>query len=110
MLNFHEIVIFFFTRFIRLKNVNFVTMKRIVLFAIFFAVLTFNQPSASAQCSMCSANAEMSVKNGNTQGKGLNSGILYLLAIPYLLISGVGILWYVNYRKKNNVSSLHPGK
>jgi hypothetical protein len=49
---------------------------------------------------MCSVNAEQSVKNGNTQGKGLNNGILYLLAIPYLLITGVGILWYVKYRKK----------
>ena len=58
-------------------------------------------PNAAAQCSMCSANAEMSTRNGNTQGNGLNTGILYLLAIPYLLITGIGALWYVNYRKKN---------
>lgn len=49
---------------------------------------------------MCTVNAEQSVKNGNTQGKGLNSGILYLLAIPYLMISGIGVLWYLKYRKK----------
>lgn len=62
-------------------------------------------PNAQAQCSMCSANAEMSTKNGNTQGNGLNTGILYLLAIPYLLITGVGLLWYVNYRKKNHAAT-----
>ncbi|WP_256002055.1 hypothetical protein [Pedobacter deserti] len=76
-------------------------MKKIVY--IFFCVLLLSAASAqqaSAQCAMCSVNAEQSVKNGNTQGKGLNSGILYLLAIPYLLISGMGILWYVKYRKK----------
>ncbi|SHF66686.1 hypothetical protein SAMN04488522_103244 [Pedobacter caeni] len=50
---------------------------------------------------MCTVSAEQSVKNGNTQGKGLNTGIIYLLAIPYLLITGMGILWYVKFRKKN---------
>lgn len=54
-----------------------------------------------AQCSMCTINAEQSVKNGNTQGTGLNTGILYLLAIPYLLTTVVGIIWYKKYRKKN---------
>jgi len=54
---------------------------------------------------MCTVSAEQSVKNGNTQGKGLNNGIVYLLAIPYILIAGVGLLWYKNYRKK--ISSLN---
>ena len=63
-------------------------------------LLSSNIPSASAQCAMCTVSAEQSVKNGNTQGKGLNTGIIYLLAIPYLLITGMGILWYVKYRKK----------
>ncbi len=51
---------------------------------------------------MCTISAEQGTKNGNTQGKGLNSGIIYLLVIPYLLIAGVGILWYKNYRKKQH--------
>ena len=33
---------------------------------------------ASAQCAMCTMNAENSVQNGNTQGNGLNNGILWL--------------------------------
>ncbi len=53
-----------------------------------------------AQCAMCSLNAENSATNGNTQGRGLNDGILFLLAIPYLIAVGVGILWYTKYRKK----------
>ncbi|WP_207426576.1 hypothetical protein [Pedobacter sp. SYSU D00535] len=63
-------------------------------------VLTFHN-QASAQCAMCSMNAENSVQNGNTQGKGLNDGILYLLAAPYLAVAAVGYLWYKRYRKKN---------
>lgn len=75
-------------------------MKRIVfvfIFILLFAVAS--STTANAQCAMCSVNAEQGVKNGNTQGKGLNTGILYLLAIPYLLITGIGVLWYVKYRK-----------
>ena len=49
---------------------------------------------------MCTINAEQGTQNGNTQGKGLNDGVIYLLAIPYLLIAGLGIIWYTTYRKK----------
>jgi len=75
-------------------------MKRIAFVFVFIALSTIAlSNTASAQCAMCSVNAEQSVKNGNTQGKGLNTGILYLLAIPYVLLSGIGVLWYVKYRK-----------
>lgn len=77
-------------------------MKKIAFVFLFMVLLvTSNIPSASAQCAMCTVSAEQSVKNGNTQGKGLNTGIIYLLAIPYLLITGMGILWYVKFRKKS---------
>lgn len=56
----------------------------------------------SAQCAMCSLNAENSATNGNTQGKGLNDGILFLLAIPYLVAVGIGMLWYTRYRKNQS--------
>ena len=77
-------------------------MKKIAgIFLFFFMVLISTQKS-TAQCSMCTINAEQGIKNGNTQTKGINTGVLYLLAIPYLLVGGVGGLWYFNYRKKNN--------
>ncbi|KGE15640.1 hypothetical protein [Sphingobacterium deserti] len=64
-----------------------------------FLVGVFFSTELSAQCAMCTLNAENSTTNGNTQGKGLNDGILFLLAIPYLIAVGVGILWYKKYRK-----------
>ncbi|HKG05734.1 MAG TPA: hypothetical protein VKB19_04715 [Pedobacter sp.] len=77
-------------------------MKRVAFIFILILVLAGTTVSpVSAQCAMCTVSAEQSVKNGNTQGKGLNSGILYLLAIPYLMISGIGVLWYLKYRKKS---------
>jgi hypothetical protein len=68
---------------------------------LMFCMLIFTANYSSAQCAMCALNAENSVKNGNVQGKGLNNGIMYLLAAPYLAIACVGLLWYKKYRRKN---------
>eukprot|EP01133_Synstelium_polycarpum_P003377 gene3377-3837_t len=65
-------------------------MKRIAFIAIFILLSVFSQhQTAVAQCAMCTISAEQGVKNGNTQSKGLNTGVLYLMAIPYLLIGGL---------------------
>ena len=66
-----------------------------------FLVILMSSPDARAQCSMCTLNAENSVQNGNTQGKGLNNGILYLLAMPYIAVIAVGFIWYKRYRRKD---------
>ena len=66
-----------------------------------FTVSSFFTFEASAQCSMCTLSAENSVQNGNTQGKGLNKGILLLLAAPYIAGAGIGYIWYTKYRRKN---------
>jgi hypothetical protein len=76
-------------------------LKRIVFILMMIGSTFAIAPAAKAQCSMCTISAEQGTKNGNTQGKGLNSGIIYLLVIPYLLIAGVGFIWYRNYRKKS---------
>ena len=82
-------------------------MKKAIIY-LFIVVLSISfSPQAKAQCSMCTINAEQGTKNGNTQGKGLNNGIIYLLAIPYLLIAGMGIIWYTNYRKKISMPSVN---
>ncbi|MBC7744460.1 MAG: hypothetical protein H7096_05100 [Flavobacterium sp.] len=75
--------------------------SKIILFVLFFSVIFFSSITSNAQCSMCALSAENSVQNGNTQGRGLNSGILYLLAAPYIAIAGVGFVWYKKYRRKN---------
>ncbi|MBK9732247.1 MAG: hypothetical protein IPO83_13375 [Chitinophagaceae bacterium] len=56
---------------------------------------------ASAQCAMCKQSAESSLKEGSTDAKGLNIGIMYLLVIPYALVGGIGYYWYVNHKKKS---------
>ena len=71
-----------------------------MIFVVLMSVGDFYN-TANAQCAMCTMNAEQSVKDGNTEGKGLNSGILYLLAAPYLAIGVVGYIWYKKYRRKD---------
>lgn len=65
---------------------------------LFVAVLIIGLSTFSldlmAQCPMCRAAAETNIANGGTEGNGLNVGILYMLAIPYLLMFGIGIVWW----------------
>ncbi len=51
---------------------------------------------AEAQCPMCKMSAESNLKSGGSAGKGLNAGILYMLAMPYLIVAGVGYWWWRN--------------
>jgi len=54
---------------------------------------------------MCRMSVQSNLQNGGTQGVGLNSGILSLLAMPYLIIGGLAFVWWKN-RKKQNIDLL----
>jgi hypothetical protein len=59
---------------------NYLVPISIVLLALFSSEL-------QAQCAMCKQAAETSLKNDPTSlARSLNSGILYLMAVPYLMI------------------------
>lgn len=82
------------------------TVKYLLVTLILFCTIAVTPINmAHAQCAMCTLNAENATQNGNTQGKGLNDGILFLLAIPYLAAAGLGLLWYKKFRTaKSNKS------
>ncbi len=56
--------------------------------------------TAEAQCPMCRATAETNLANGGSEGQGLNNGILYMLALPYVIVGTIGYVWYRNRRKE----------
>jgi len=62
-------------------------------------VLTFVAQDVVAQCPMCRLSAETNLENGGTAGRGLNTGILYLLSMPYLVVGTIAFLWIRNRRK-----------
>lgn len=51
-----------------------------------------------AQCAMCRAVLESEADP--SQAKGVNNGIVYLMAIPYILVATLGIYIYKTYNKK----------
>jgi hypothetical protein len=46
---------------------------------------------------------EQNLKDGGTAGKGLNAGILYMFAAPYLLVGTLGFIWWYNRRKEDDL-------
>ena len=67
---------------------------RIAIFFLFF----FSFLETHAQCAMCRAVLES--EEGQTAVEGINDGIVYLMAIPYILVAGMA---YFIYRKYNTV-------
>ena len=73
-------------------------MKSKLLFS-FLIALVF-QTKLSAQCAMCKAVVEANLKEGGSVGAGLNEGILYLMAMPYIAVLLFGIFYLLQKRKK----------
>ena len=47
---------------------------------------------SQAQCAMCKSVVESNLENGDTIGSGLNDGILYLMAMPYISLALITFL------------------
>ena len=66
----------------------------------FFIVLfVFTLTDVQAQCAMCRAALES--EESGVQAEAVNDGIVYLMAIPYLLVATIGYAVYrLKYGKK----------
>ena len=58
-------------------------IKHFILFSI---LLLVNNANTFAQCAMCKTTASSDLENGGSIANGLNTGILYLMAVPYLIL------------------------
>ena len=70
------------------------SIKKFILFV--FILLLFSDPM-NAQCSMCRAVLES--EEGQQTARGINDGIIYLMAIPYILVALASWRIYKIYRK-----------
>ena len=76
-------------------------MKEILRGAILIIALIFIQNiELKAQCPMCRTSLESNLNNGGTMGKGINTGIMMLFAMPYLLVGGIAYVWLRNKKNK----------
>jgi hypothetical protein len=69
-------------------------------------VLLLSTAETMAQCAMCRTQLENNFSNGDPGiAAGVNTGILYLLSMPYLAVALLGYFWYKasrNARKQGN--------
>jgi hypothetical protein len=61
---------------------------------LFFIFLLANKTIVFAQCAMCKTTASSDLENGGSIANGLNTGILYLMAIPYLILMIGGYFFF----------------
>jgi hypothetical protein len=79
-------------------------MKRLIILVILLLMTELTQ----AQCAMCRTQLENNVSNGNPGiAAGINTGILYLLVMPYLAIATLAYFWYKS--SKQNANTLSKG-
>ncbi len=74
---------------------------KLLIATVFVGLSLLLVQQAKAQCAMCTATVESNSKSGHNETKGLNNGIMYLLAAPYLAVGLCGWIWYKKYRRKD---------
>ena len=75
--------------------------SKAVVFAIAFCLLPL---FTNAQCAMCRASLQNEANKATAEG--VNDGIVYLMAIPYILVAGVFYAVYrLKQKKKEKISS-----
>ena len=73
-------------------------MKKLLpYFVLLFLMGSFD---LEAQCSMCRAVLES--EEGQQTAKGINNGIIYLMAIPYILVAAVGYSVFKIFKTKHH--------
>jgi hypothetical protein len=68
-------------------------MKRVLIVTVMLLMLSVER--IFAQCAMCRSTIENNYSNGDPGiAAGINTGILYLLSMPYLAAIVIAYLWY----------------
>ncbi len=68
-------------------------MKQILVLLLFIGV-SFVSQELHAQCAMCTAVADEAMKQGSSQGAGINKAVLYMFLMPYLIVATIGFIWW----------------
>ena len=66
-------------------------MKKYFKIIVLFCFIHLNVADSNAQCSVCTKTAS---QLGEKPAKGMNSGILYLMAAPFVIVGFIGYRWW----------------
>lgn len=86
----------------KIRNLKLEVRKKYTQFFFVICFLFFGI-SANAQCAMCRAALES--EGDVAKGEAVNDGIVYLMAIPYILVAVIGFVVYRMFAKKKNSDS-----
>jgi cytochrome c oxidase assembly factor CtaG len=76
-------------------------ISKVIVLTFAFCLLPF---ASNSQCAMCRASLQNEANKATAEG--VNDGIVYLMAIPYILVAGVFYaVWRLKQKKKEQVSS-----
>lgn len=80
-------------RFFIEKRANFVAFmkKYTIIFLLSLSLVLLLQFGVNAQCALCTKTAQ---QMGEKPAQGLNSGILYLMVMPFILVGFIGFRWW----------------
>ncbi|MBL7885592.1 MAG: hypothetical protein JNJ52_02505 [Flavobacterium sp.] len=86
----------------RIRNLKLEIRRKLTQFFFGICFLFFGI-SSNAQCAMCRAALESEADTA--RGEAVNDGIVYLMAIPYILVAVIGFVVYRMFAKKktNNI-------
>ncbi len=82
--------------------------KFILSLSLICCLLLASNP-ASAQCAMCKAAPANNLNMGGKTAQGLNNGILYMFATPYVVVGSIVFLWWY-YRKDEEEDEMIEGQ
>jgi hypothetical protein len=84
----------------KVRNWKLKAGSKAVVFAFAFCLLPF---VSIGQCAMCRASLQNEANKAAAEG--VNDGIVYLMAIPYVLVAGVFYaVWRLKQKKKEKTS------
>ena len=67
--------------------------KIIILYILVFQVFLLSPVRVNAQCALCTKTAQ---QLGEKPAQGMNSGILYLMVMPFAIVGFIGFRWWKN--------------
>ncbi len=72
-------------------------MKKLLLILFFTGYFVIINSNARAQCSICNKTVQ---QMGKKPAEGFNTGIIYLMLIPYAAIGILGYKWWKSDHEK----------
>jgi len=78
---------------------NTMMTKKAILLVFVLVCISLLSQDLMAQCAMCKATVTENVISGKGKGQGLNNGILYLMAFPYIVASVIAYFWYRAHKR-----------